>query len=446
MTQKLFYLFALLVFSTITNAQATLSPFDYGWKEAATDVERFRVLYNVQSEGVRLGKDVDYSGIDTANIELGYGCAPIPLTDTNDFCGMVINVRNTARNDYLFSRIEKPTAITLSKASIDAGDFTDVPELCNGEYMLIIKDKNTWGERIGYSDKVIRKDVLHTKNGKALNNVIMPYNNVQSDPECEYIAVRRKPLVIKGMTINRSGSDNFSTYIIRLHCLDNISLNNITINTPQKNSYGDMAIRIYDSMNVTFNNININGTYSKTDKWGYGFNLNNIHNLIAKRLNGHAAWGIFGNNNINTALLEDCDINRWDIHSYGKDITINRCTFTGMYNQHSSVYGEVTYDSCTFINHVPMLIEWSYGALVPTTVRLMDCTIKGDVSTCTLGRIKLDRTHRSPRKELEKWTIPTLILQNTKLEDTTGTKSSTTIIYKKITDVQTINATLNKFF
>lgn len=56
-----------------------------------------------------------------------------------------------------------------------------------------------WGVRNGYSDLVVRQDLLYIKNGKARNKTIMPYDNEWSAPECFYIPISDKPLVIKNL-------------------------------------------------------------------------------------------------------------------------------------------------------------------------------------------------------------------------------------------------------
>ena len=71
---------------------------------------------------------------------------------------------------------------------------------------------------------------------------------------------------------------------------------------------------------------------------------------------------MFGNNNVNKAMLQNCDINRFDIHCYGKDVSFEKCSFVDFYNQFSSVYCELYFRSCTFTSFFPILMEYSYNA------------------------------------------------------------------------------------
>ena len=131
-------------------------------------------------------------------------------------------------------------------------------------------------------------------------------------------------------------------------------------------------------MNVTnlrMNNVIINGTYSQERKYGYGISMNNVWNARFKRLRAHGKWGVFGNNNVNHTVIEDSDINRFDIHCYGRDVFCYRTTFRNIYNQFSSLYGQLVFDGCVFINFVPVLFEDTYSAYTPFELVIKNSTI-----------------------------------------------------------------------
>ena len=403
----------LLIMANVMYAQNVLSPSAYGWKEAKNGIERYKVLYRLQADAVKTGATVDYSEIDTANIELGYGCPLIPLADYNDFKGMVINVTNTAQYDYIFRHEAKTYSVNVSKEKIDNGDFSDIEALRNGDCLLSITDQNVWGVRNGYSDHVIRKDLIYIRHGKAITQTILPYNNEWSSPECSYIPVAKDPLEIKNLTVNRTKGDAFKTCIFDIKGVYDVRIFNVTINTPDAGDfYGDQAIRITDCMDVLMEDVTINGSYSQKMQWGYGIYLGNVANFTARRLYGHAAWGIFGNVNVNTALLEDCDINRWDIHHYGKDITLRNCTVSNVYNQYSSVYGTVTYDGCTFNNCIPHLIDHSYNAYTKYVVQFINCTINTESIYSRLFLFNRNDKLTNTRHELEKKYWPDVKIKN----------------------------------
>lgn len=164
------------------------------------------------------------------------------------------------------------------------------------------------------------------------------------------------------------------TMLTRVEYQNNVLIDNITINTPQNTDlYGDYVIRVYNSTNVTVRDVNINGTYSQTNQFGYGMNMLNDWNTHIIRLNATGKWGVFGTNNMNKVTLEDCNLNRFDIHCYGKDITIKDCTFNNMYNQFSSIYGTIRYENCYFKEHTPYLNETSYNSFTPFTLVMKNC-------------------------------------------------------------------------
>ena len=121
-------------------------------------------------------------------------------------------------------------------------------------------------------------------------------------------------------------------------------------------------------------------------------------------------WGLFGNNNINKVTLTDCDINRFDIHCYGKDVLCEKSTFRNLYNQFSSMAGEVVFNNCRFIKFVPVLIESSYNAYTLFDVKFQNCSIEVDPARpylIDLGSIDFAKRNRS---ELSKIQLPSLVI------------------------------------
>lgn len=435
--------FAFLITTSIyVCAQTVVTPFQYGWSGAKSDKERYRVLYETHAAAVRQGAQVDYSGIDTANIELYDGCNSIPLTDHNDFKGLVINVKNNARNDYLFSHVEPSAPVTLSKESIDKGTFKNINELKNGDFLLCIKDANLWGVREGYNDPPTRCDMVYVKNGYGRNKTIMPYNNEWSAPICTYTPVRDKPFVVKNLTINRMSSvSSVMTFAVKLENLYDVRMDSITINTEDDPLlYGDFAIRIINCIDVTMNNVTLNGSYSQKTNYGYGISLYNVAGFRAKNLYGHVKWGIFGNHNVNGAVLEDCDINRWDIHYYGKDVTLRHCRISNQYNQYSSVYGTVTYDGCHFINCIPHLIDGSYIAYTQYNITFRDCIIEASNKNARMFMFYRDDSKMNPRHELAEKYWPDVSIRNLTVRYNTGEPMSVFVKNMKFTDDSRIDA------
>ena len=393
-----------------------VSPILFGLKEARTGVERYDVLLRTHQAAVAKGVNVDYSGIKRIDIEIPRGAKAIPLTQMNDFKGCTIYVRNTCKNGWLFTATAKSEEIEVSAKAIDGGDFRSYPQLRRGKYLLIIEDKNPWVEnRRGYSYGHQRQDILLIEKGHAKNTVIMPYNNADSNPKCKYIVANSHSIEVKNLTIERDVASTAITMICGISGYDDVCFTNITVNTPESELNGDRVLRITNSTNVTLTDVRINGTYSQKGKYGYGISLDNVWNFKAKRLYGNGNWGLFGNNNVNTALIEDSEINRFDIHCYGRDVTFKSVKFFDLYNQFSSVFGRVTFEQCEFRNFTPVLIETSYNAYTEFEVDFTDCMFYITPAKNYLVNTGSLTGEENARRELMEKKLPRVNVENMKV-------------------------------
>ncbi len=373
--KRLFIVALLLMAANLLKGQNyRMSPCMFGLEEAKTDIERFYALYNTHVEAVKYGVEVDYDGVKEVNIEIPADAKSIPLTSYNIFNDLVINVKNNSKNFYLFSLTQPTDSVYISKKVIDGGDFTNVKGLRAGQHLVILQDDNLWvDKRQGHEYGHTRKDLLYVVDGKAVNKPIMPYNTKETKPNVRICPVTDEVKVISGITINRVKDSKYKTYCFDIQKQYNVELCDVVINTPESNLTADAAIRINDCAKVQIDHVKINGTYSRTDYYGYGISMNNVWKSEILYLNSRSNWGIFGTNNINDALLDHCDINRYDIHCYGRDVTIRNCKFNNLYNQFSSVYGTVLFEKCVFNNHVPVLLESSYNAYTGFELKFNDC-------------------------------------------------------------------------
>ena len=373
----LFFLLTLQSCSVLRHyfaGEGDVSPLDYGLASAKTGVDRYNILFDAHKSALEKGVNVDYSGLDTIFLEIPKKSASIPLTQYNDFKGCVFVVNNTAKNCWLFSNIETETPINVPKELIDTGIICSLNSLNRGRYILIIEDNNPWVlNRKGHSYGHQRKDILLIENGIAKNSVIMPYNNEYSSPTCAYVKVKPEPLVLKNITIVRDKKCDFVTQIANISGFDKVNISNISIHTPQSELVDDRGIRINNCTNVELRDVHIDGTYSQKNHSGYGITLNNIWNFKAVKLFGKGNWGIFGNNNINVATITDSEINRFDIHCYGRDVTFKGVKFVNLYNQFTSTYGTIRFENCTFSHFTPILYEKSYNTYVPHDVVFNKC-------------------------------------------------------------------------
>ena len=369
----------------------SISPIEYGLNKARLGEERFQVLYKTHTAAISSGAVVSYKGIKSIDVVIPKDAKSIPLTTVNDFAGVEFNVKNTQKDFYLFTYAAKATPIKVSKQDIDGGSFKRYPQLKKGRVLLVISDENPWVQnRQGYKYGHVRKDILLLKNGKAQNKTVMPYNNAASSPTCTYYLVTDKGLAFSNITLNRSKDSSKKTYLVSVAGVDGLTLSGVTIHTPENQGQSDAAISIKECTNVTFKDVTIDGTYSRKDYSGYGVSLNTIWIFKATNMIGHGNWGVFGTNNVNVASFEDSEINRFDIHCYGRDVSFQNVRFVDLYNQFSSVFGAIRFIDCVFDDFTPVLFETSYNTYVPVDIYFSNCKFnltKGHNYLIRAGRI-----------------------------------------------------------
>lgn len=412
--KKAYLVLILVLFAPHIMIGKGISPYDYGLKEARTGSERASVLYRTHMAAIDAGVSVDYSGIRSIDLEITRSFKSIPLDNGCDFQGVVFNVVNNYKNDIeLFSFSQKSKDISVSATSIDKGTFIDYPELSKGYCLLIISDGNLWVDnRVGYSYGHIRRDVLLVKNGKSMNSVIAPYNNPESSPQCSYCSVSSIQKIMENLTINRTVGSKYRTTCIKLQNQNNVLIKRVTINTPKSDLSGDSAIKVQNCTNVTFEDVVINGTYSQKDKYGYGFSINNAWNTVFLRVNGNGEWGILGNNNMSDTILRNCQVNRFDIHCYGRNAYLADCVFDGgergWYCGGSSIFGTIQYDRCTFTNCTPIAYGDSYKTAVGADIIFNDCVFNVTKNKASVFSTSVLNKNLNPRKGLSQKNLPNI--------------------------------------
>lgn len=374
-------LFITIQFFILSNncifASHVFSPIEYGLYEAKTGKDRFWVLYNTHIAALESNSEVSYKGIKSIDIEIPENAKSIPLTDITDFGGATIIVTNNSRDIFLFEKKETPQIVNVKPKEIDTGDFSTNPQLMKGLYLLSITDKKMWvNNRQGYNYGHVRKDLLYIVNGHSINAPISRYDNMESEHEASIVKCSSSNKEIKNVIFFRAINNRHQVYFLNLTYQNNVHIKGVKLHTPINKSNADRIISVSDSYNIRFSDILVDNTYSQIDLYGYGICLNNVSSVYFSKLEGNAAWGIFGNNNVNEVHLSDCDINRFDIHCYGKDIFATNCKFRNLYNQFSSIYGTISYRNCEFYNFTPVLFERSYNAYTKFNLIIRNCTIQ----------------------------------------------------------------------
>lgn len=404
------FIFLLLPFFCCAR---TVTPYMYGLAKAYSDIDRYYVLQKMHEDAVAHGYIIDYGGIDTISLEIPYNAKTLVLPHVIDFQGVNFKIRNKVKDFTLFELSDTLSPCNVKWDLIKKNILKDIPQNC----LIVVEDENPWvNERKGYGIAHIRSDVLLVRRGKILNKVVASYDTKDSKPKLFMCPVSKGTKKVENLSVSRDCEDLYKTFILRITNQNDVLLKNILISTPETNLYGDEAIKIANCTNVLMKNICINGTYSQYKKWGYGINMINVWNVIIENLKAEGKWGVFGNVNVNTAFLKHCDINRFDIHCYGANIFFDDCIFRNLYNQFSSVYGKVVFNSCTFLRFTPLLIEPSYNAYTPFDVEWNNCFFLLDSEHGSILSLMELTEDANSRPELQKKCIPNVYIKNCKVD------------------------------
>lgn len=399
----------LLVFTSFNSYADALSPIDYGLQVANTGYERYEVLLQTHIIAIQQGKDVSYKGIKRLSIDIPINAKPIPLPDNVDFAGVEFVIRNNAQNCFLFCMKQELKPLAISKRKIKSLRFSG-NQIKNGSYLLVIEDKSPWvKQRAGYKYGAIRKDILLIDNKKTVNTPIYSYSSKFSRPSCSICKVDHNKKTISDLTVSRDSLSTFITNVFLIENQNNVVLRSLKFNTPRSSLYDDGLITINNCTNISFDSVVINGTYATKNRSGYGIAMNNVWNVrIEQVISNNCEWGVFGNSNINTVTIANSDINRFDIHCYGRNVLCKKTTFRELYNQVSSFYGYLTFEDCTFIHSVPLVFESSYNAYTPFKLSFVNCSIVVDSKRPYLINSGYYFDDNNKRKELSMISWPSI--------------------------------------
>jgi len=399
----------------IASAAGKISPFDFGLREAQTGIERYWSLFNAHTYALANGLEVSYEGIDTLDIELPPDFSSIPLGPRTDFGGLVLYVTNHSRHNALFAMSAPSTPVEISKETVDGGDFSQIPELAFGDKLLALSDKTPWTNRIGYDYPVFRQDLIWIHDGQGMNAPITRWNTDSTRINASVFNADTAQKVFRGLTLHRTPESTFRTACLYLNGQYNVLVEEVHVTTPKSKMIADGVFSVNNSAKITFRDVTVDGTYSGYGRWrgwGYAFSLNNLWGARFERVIADGNWGVFGTNSLSNTTLEECDINRFDIHCYGRDALLKRCTLRQRQTQFSSMYGKVVFDSCRFVDCIPVRIRSSYNAYTPFDIEMKDCTFELTMRYHSLVNVMLLDTAENPRPELSTKCWPNLKVSN----------------------------------
>ena len=349
---------------------------------------------------------------------------PIMSSSQVDFNGWTIEITVSSNwegcgTPFLFLLGLKDESAPLSgirKTAIDTGNFTDVSALNTGMKLVFIKDETPWTFRneientywpngifaVPWADwneetPKIRTDILLVKDGVAVNRPIAPYDTMQSNPVVTYVDAHENQAYFKNITFIRTPGCCKVINLAYMARMNNVFVEKINVTTPVLPTLtNDQCLTFLKITNLTIKDVVINNTYSTATYHGYGLLLTCIWNLTLDNVQStNPQWGVLGCNDLNYVRLESCDLNRFDIHCYGRDVTCVDCNFRNensfpqplpevtqspptnhTYNRLSSFYGKLNYIRCTFDGFYPLLTDYTYNVHSGFDIYIENCSIK----------------------------------------------------------------------
>ena len=392
-----------------------VSPLDYGLREATGGMGRYFALYNAHVAALQQGVEVDYTGIDTLELELPPSWTSIPLGRHTDFQGLVLYVTNHAHHGSLFALSQSATPLEMDKALVDGLDYRTVPELAQGDYLLVLNDRKAWTERRGFGYMQYRSDLIVVHDGQGLNSPVMPWNTDSTQLKASYCAIDTARKVFRNLTMHRAKGCSFRTNLIAVSGQYNVLIEHVRVTTPKSKMIADGIFSISNSARVTLDGVEVEGTYSgkgRPDVYGYAFSCNNLYDAHFHNIVAWGNWGVFGTNNLNRTHLSNCHVDRFDIHCYGRDVLLENCTLEGRQTLLTSFYGTARFDHCYFKNYIPMRIRSSYNAYTPFDIEIHHCTFELSPRYHYIVRVNLLDTADNPRPELKEKCWPNLYVDD----------------------------------
>lgn len=350
----------------------------------------YDLLYSLHTTAISMDVNVNYKDVRRINIEIPSVFNSIPLSNTTDFRNCEFHIRNNSKDCYLFERGSQRPRIELDidPDLLKGIDYSSVPELKNGKFILVVQDANLWAKRIlNQGDtNIYRYDIISIQDGFARNTPIQPYDTVDSRPVFYAINVDedKNPTICNGKFFRENSTK--LTNLFDIEKVDGMLVKDVYVHTDKTTAPNDMKAdaTFYFSRvaNLTLDNVYQMNTYSDAANaitHGYFLMILNGFNIKLININAHDNdWGVIGCRCINTAFVDKCNMNRFDIHTYGRGVTIRDSIFSYKFCQIGDYYGDIVFDNCTFNKcSSPLIHEHTYNYLTKYNVYFKNCTING---------------------------------------------------------------------
>ena len=392
-------------------AGGDLSPLDFGWKKAKTGEARYEVLYKTHKAALEKGVSVDYTGLKKIQLSVPADAESIPLGRNTDFKGAEIHIYDDTRDFCLFTLSAPRKRIKVTGKQIDSKDYSQVKALASGLHLLLIEDMTPWVlQRENRPYGATRREAVLVRDGVGSNGPCAPYDTPATDPRAYYADADDGQKTFCNVTFIRNLESTKKAHLVRFEFQNNVRMSGVKVVTPPNDMHGDHCITFFACTNILCEDIVIDGTYSQPKEYGYGITLNAVWNSRFHNLRSNCAWGVFGNNNTHDSYIEDCDIERYDTHCYGRNIFIRNCTLNGRGLPVSSIFGTILLEDCKLNQCYPYACRADYYSYVDFDLYIRNCVVEPrSGSLISLGRLD-DKINERPELVEKRW--PNVYVEN----------------------------------
>lgn len=429
------------IFGSNLNLQGTfigtVSPLNFGL-EPLNHLTSAKYLYETHKKALAVGLVVNYLGISRINIEIFDSFQSIPLGNYTDFSNCEFHIINNKKKVYLFTRGgERPRIeLNINKDLLKRLDYTSVPELQRGKFILVVQDMNVWSKRqmsIGQTD-IYRYDIISIQDGYSRNLPIYNYDSEDSNPSFYAINVDedKSPIIANGKFYRENSTKLTNLFIVEK--IDNLTVKDIYVYTDKYTAPDDIAADstfYFDRVtNLTMERVYQMNTYSKAASAAtHGYFATFMSGFNIKLLNINANdndWGVIGSRCLNKVFVDKCNINRFDIHIYGKDVFIRDTIINDRFCQFGGVYGDVVFEGCTFNDcFTACLCEQTFNYYTPFNLYFKNCELN---NTTSLYRCSNPNMNIAPiRIEQSKKYLPNIFIDGLRVN--LGLDETFVIIY-----------------
>lgn len=324
-------------------------------------------------------------GTDVIHVKYDMDLSGSTILVTNDNCYSMYLILNDDEKLYTYTTKINKSYLKQGTCHFPMED-NSLPSNC----VLHIIDNNAWSTRndAGNIYEDFRKELMfHNVFGICSGDLTFGFDDENTDLKVSYSYYNPKRLTIVGCKVRLETTPNVTigTFNCKRH---NTHIKDIFID-PKPNSIGNdnhfknSVIKFEDCYNVEVSNIsgiNIAGKEATKQGSGYSIRFVNCYKATIRDCNINGLWGATAMNNVKDVYIENCILNRVDVHNYFSNLFIQGTTIYDWGVNIGCGTGILSFNNCKFVNltrpnvggQTLINLNNTYGQLFTGTISMRD--------------------------------------------------------------------------